>query len=242
MSHVGVTPWPRAAPICASALPGAGRAEADMPRPRRSGKRERARGSRATPGGAPRSRAWHVRPPWPHVGAAPGERARPRGRGEAARAGAGCHAGRGGRDQGRARQATDAASRGWERRRGGGEEGEGDGEAHRGGRVGADERCRGARTVISSGESDGEEREGAGRRGREKGDEQGATRMSGVDARAGPPCSGGGGKLFACLRWRLSKHASTLGQLRGVGRGRGAPGGPRGWARWAVPSSRPEGA
>jgi hypothetical protein len=49
---------------------------------------------------------------------------------------------------------------------GGGGEGEGDGEAHRGGRGGADERRLGARTAISSGESDGEEREGAGRRGR----------------------------------------------------------------------------
>jgi hypothetical protein len=59
-----------AAPIRVSALPGAGRG-------RRSGKRERARGSRATPGGAPRPRAWHARPPWPRAGAAPGERARP---------------------------------------------------------------------------------------------------------------------------------------------------------------------
>jgi hypothetical protein len=61
-------------------------------------------------------------------------------------------------------------------RRGGGGHGAGDGEAHRGGRGGADERRRGARTAISSGESDGEEREGVGRRGREKGHEQGRPR------------------------------------------------------------------
>jgi hypothetical protein len=62
------------------------------------------------------------------------------------------------------------------KKKGGGGEGEGDGEAHRGGRGGADERRRGARTAISSGESDGEEREGVGRRGREKGHEQGRPR------------------------------------------------------------------
>jgi hypothetical protein len=59
----------------------------------------------------------------------------------------------------------------------------------------------------------------------------------------------------ACLRWWPSERASALGQRRGVGRGRGAPGGPRGagprgsvlgrggaeGASWAARRSGPKG-
>jgi hypothetical protein len=94
----------------------------------------------------------------------PGGGARPRTPGRAAARGG--EAGTGGE---RAGPRTRRAGAGEEE--GGGGEEEGDGEAHRRGRGGTDERRRGTRTAISSGESDGEEIEGAGRRGREKGDE-----------------------------------------------------------------------
>jgi hypothetical protein len=80
------------------------------------------------------------------------------GRGEAARAGAGCRAGSVPRvpGRGRARRATDAAPR--EEEGGGGGEGEGDGEAQRGGRGGADEPHRGRGCFRRRGQL-GEERE-----------------------------------------------------------------------------------
>jgi hypothetical protein len=103
---------------------------------------------------------------------------------------------------------------------GGGREGD---EAHRGTRA---ERT-GATAAILGHESDGEEREGVGRRGREKGDEQGAIwetyrRAQRVAAAGQPPCPHRPSERAALTRWRLARLA---GRKRG-GKGSGTGAGP----------------